>query len=294
LGGIEQAVLNLSAALTARGHVVRLGTQAEPGVDFAVAVNDARLLPADGAQPILWFHNEVTLWREMRRGRLGALARVRPAAVVCGTKQARRASWLMPTGRRIVLPHGLPVAILSEPPADRPPPHLALFTSQAYRGLGEVIELWRRRIATVHPTARLRAYVGAADLARYRQLAEDVASIGINPRVAATQMPQLLRRGRLLVAPGHASETFCLAAAEAVAMGVPVVTYGRGALAERVAHGRTGFICRDEREMAARILALLSDDELWLRMQAECLVNRADARWDRVAGLWERAFLPAG
>ena len=287
-------MLHLGAALQARGHLVRFGTEAEPGADLAVAVNDARLLPAGGAKPILWFHNEVTLWREMRRGRLATIARLRPASVFCGARQAQRASRLLPLGRRIILPHGLPAAVLSTCPAERPPPPVVLFTSQAYRGLQAVIGLWRRRIATMHPAARLRAYIGAGDLPRYRALAAGVASIDIQLRVATAEIPQLLRGARLLVAPGHASETFCLAAAEAVAMGVPVVTYGRGALAERVAHGETGFICRDERDMAARILAVLSDDALWRRMQSAGLAGRADSGWDHVAAQWERAFLPVG
>ncbi len=287
-------MLHLSAALSARGHVVRLATAPEPGADFAVAVNDARLLPACGARPIVWFHNEVTLWREMRRGRLGALRRLRPDAVFCGRRQAARGSFLLPFGRRLILPHGLPAAILSAPPADQPPPPLALFTSQANRGLAEVVALWRRRIAPVRPAARLDAYIAPADLAPIRALAAGAPSIGIHTRIANAGMPRLLRGARLLVAPGHDSETFCLAAAEAVAMGVPVVTFGHGALAERVVHGKTGFICTGAQDMASRILALLDDDVLWRRMQADCLACRAGAGWGHVAGLWERAFVPEG
>ncbi len=271
--------------------MVHLATRCGEAADIAVAVNDARLLPKGGARPIIWFHNEVTLGREMRRGRLGALHRLRPEAVFCGARQAGRASRLLPLSRRIILPHGLPAAILSAEPAACAPLPLVLFTSQAYRGLADIIDLWRMQIAREHPTARLDAYIATDDLSRSRALADGVPSIGIHPRIANADMPRLLRSARVLVAPGHISETFCLAAAEAVAMGVPVVTYGRGALAERVVHGKTGFICRDERDMASRILALLGDDALWLRMQAEGLARRAGAGWDQVAGLWEAAFV---
>jgi hypothetical protein len=283
LGGIEQCVLHLGAALAARGHT--LG--AEPRrADIVVAINDARLLP-DGPAPIVWFHNEVSAWREARRHRLPALFRHRPLAVFCGTAQARAASRLLPFRARKILPHGLPKSILDAPPAASPPPPHALFFSQAYRGLAGIIALWRRRIAPAHPAARLSAYIAAADVPPYRALAKGEPSIAILPRVANAAMPGLLAGTRLLLAPGHRAESFCLAAAEAIAMGVPVVTSGTGALKERVQHGRTGFICGSQAEMAQQCLALLTDDALWSRMQANGLATRTNAGWDRIARDWE-------
>jgi hypothetical protein len=292
MGGIEQAVLHLSAALAARGHMVRLATHPAAGADVTVAVNDASLLPAAAATPIIWFHNEVAVWREWRRGRLPALWRQRPIAVFCGAWQAGQASRLLPFRQRVVLAHGLPDAILQAAPSRQPPGPEVIYTSQAYRGLAEIIALWRDRIAPENPAARLRAYIAAEDVGHYLALAAGAPSIGIFARVANAEMPNLLRGARVLLAPGHRSETFCLAAAEAIAMGVPVVTLGRGALAERVAHGNTGFICQDWDEMASRSLALLSDDALWRRMHEAGAATRAHAGWDRVAALWEGCFLP--
>jgi glycosyltransferase involved in cell wall biosynthesis len=291
LGGIEQAVFHLSAALAARGHAVRLATRPEAGADVTVAVNDARLLRGESAVRILWFHNEVSLWREWRRGRLPALWRRRPIAVFCGAWQAGQASRLLPFERRVILPHGLPEAILRAPPASQPPGPQVIYTSQAYRGLADIVALWRSHIAPANPSAGLRAYIAAGDVGRIQALAAGLPSITILPRVANAAMPELLRGARLLLAPGHPSETFCLAAAEAIAMGVPVVTFGRGALAERVDHGKTGYICRDLAEMAARILELLADNAAWLRMYDNGLATRANADWDHVATRWETEFL---
>jgi glycosyltransferase involved in cell wall biosynthesis len=284
-------VLHLGEALSARGHGVRFTTVPEAGADVAVAVNDARLLPAGPTRLVVWFHNEVTLWRELRRGRVPALWRRRPEAVFCGAGQARQASRVLPFRRRIVLPHGLPDAILRGVTAERPPASEVVYISQAYRGLAELIALWRSRVSPADPKARLRAYIAAEDIGQYRALAAGVSSIAILPRISNAEMPRLLARARVLVAPGHPSETFCLAAAEAIAMGVPVVTFGHGALAERVAPGRTGFICRDPAEMASCIGTLLGDDALWCRMHEAGLAMRAGAGWDHVAGFWEESFI---
>jgi hypothetical protein len=290
LGGTEQAVVHLGAALAARGHRI-VADRGEYGI--SVAVNDARLLPAGAVRPVVWFHNEVSLWREMRRGRLAALRRQRPFAVFCGVEQARRA-WLPFPGGRAVLPHGVPDAMLAASPAVGPPPPHAVFVSQAYRGLAEVIGLWRSAIGVRNREARLTAFVAAGDVARFRRLAEGDPSIAIVKRVANAAMPGVLAGARLLFAPGHVSETFCLSAAEAIAMGVPVVTLGVGALKERVVDGRTGFVCRDLREMGARALALLTDDALWLRMQGEGLATRPFAGWDDVARKWEAVVAGTG
>jgi glycosyltransferase involved in cell wall biosynthesis len=283
LGGIEQAVLNLGAALTARGH--RLG-----GGGITVAVNDASLLPAGPGAPVVWFHNEVVFWRELRRGRLPALLRLRPAAVFCGEEQARLASRFLPLRRRAVIPHGLPQALLEAAPAERPPGPQAIFISQAYRGLADVIGLWRRWVAPRNKAARLVAYIAPWDVPAYHAMAAGEPSIAILPRIANADIPAVMRGARLLLAPGHRAETFCLAAAEAIAMGVPVVTLGIGALKERVSDGKTGFICADFAGMAERTLALFADDVLWQSMQGAGLATRRKSDWDQVAARWEALF----
>ncbi len=64
---------------------------------------------------------------------------------------------------------------------------------------------------------------------------------------------RLLTAARCLLVPSLAPETSSLVAMEALACGTPVVAFPSGALAEIVEHGRTGFLVRDEHEMAAAI-----------------------------------------
>lgn len=303
LGGTEQAIIHLTAALARRGHrvqvaggcpVFRLYERVEwlppgptPQASVTVAINDARLLPPNPGTPVIWFHNEVEFGRELRKRRMRPLWKHRPAAVFIGTEQARLASRMLPFRARAIIPYGLPPHLLTAAPAQDVPERRALFTSQAYRGLRPVIEMWRNQVAPQVRTARLTALIGAGDLRTYRGLAEGERSITVGPRIGNDAVLDTLRATRVLLAPGHRSETFCLAAAEAIAMGVPVVTLGIGSLKERVANGATGFICRDWREMAERTRALLTDDGLWRRMQAAGLATRANNDWDRAASAWD-------
>jgi glycosyltransferase involved in cell wall biosynthesis len=304
LGGTEQALIHLTEALAARGHRVavaggaasarRLGGVAwlAPGAAevaaITVAINDARLLGDRLGLPVVWFHNEVELVREWRKGRLPALRRHRPAAVFIGREQARLASRLLPFRTRVVIPYGLPDRVLKAAPADAIPGPSAVFTSQAYRGLDRVIGLWRSRIAPLHRLARLTAFVADGDVPAYGALAAGEPSISVRGRIGNAQLLDVLRGSRVLLAPGHRSETYCLAAAEAIAMGVPVITLGIGSLRERVDHGVTGFVCRGWREMAGRTGEVLSDDILWSRLHVAGLQTRIRNDWARAAGQWEK------
>ena len=65
---------------------------------------------------------------------------------------------------------------------------------------------------------------------------------------------------------GDPGETFCLALAEAQAMGLPAVVKPLGSTPERVIDGVTGRVAEDDDGFAAAAVALLRDDNLWRRL----------------------------
>jgi glycosyltransferase involved in cell wall biosynthesis len=88
---------------------------------------------------------------------------------------------------------------------------------------------------------RQRRFVGPVGLARKRRL---------------------LAMARCVLVPSLASETSSLVAREALACGTPVIAFARGALAETIEDGQTGFLVHDEIQMAqaiARVSELDSD-----------------------------------
>ncbi|WP_225677736.1 glycosyltransferase [Bradyrhizobium hereditatis] len=87
---------------------------------------------------------------------------------------------------------------------------------------------------TVKPALdQLRRFIGPVGLARKRRL---------------------LAMARCVLIPSLAPETSSLVAREALACGTPVIASARGALAETIEHGRTGFLVRDEVEMAKAMM----------------------------------------
>ncbi|HEY7213157.1 MAG TPA: glycosyltransferase, partial [Thermoanaerobaculia bacterium] len=95
------------------------------------------------------------------------------------------------------------------------------------------------------------------------------------------------------------SESFGLAALEAMSCEVPVIASDAGGLPEVVVHGETGFLCPvgDVDAMAAAALRLLTDEDLRRRFGAasrrraveefsqETVVRRYRSIYQRVTGL---------
>jgi N-acetyl-alpha-D-glucosaminyl L-malate synthase BshA len=131
------------------------------------------------------------------------------------------------------------------------------------------------------------------DVAVARRLAHQ---FGIAPRVhflgAQENLLPLLSIADLFLLPS-AQESFGLAAAEAMACGVPVVASNAGGLPEVIEHGTTGFLhpVGDVQAMAESGIALLTDERRH-RQIAETAARRVRERFctDRVVPLYEALY----
>jgi glycosyltransferase involved in cell wall biosynthesis len=108
-----------------------------------------------------------------------------------------------------------------------------------------------------------------------RYFAECVAPHIAAHRVRWTEQPalpekvELLRRARAVLIPSLVDETSSLVAMEAMACGTPAVAFRRGALAQLVRHGETGFLVETAEEMAAAVARVKEIDPAVCRRYAE-------------------------
>jgi N-acetyl-alpha-D-glucosaminyl L-malate synthase BshA len=107
-----------------------------------------------------------------------------------------------------------------------------------------------------------------------------------------TDVVELLRGSDLFLFPSQ-TESFGLAALEALACGVPVIASRTGGLPELIDDGVTGFLqpIGDVPGMAARAVQLLTDDALWSRFSAAARAA-VEARWRAApkVDLYEAAY----
>lgn len=95
----------------------------------------------------------------------------------------------------------------------------------------------------------------------FRRLKEDYEDLDYGGFLSADTLVEELGRARALLITSSVAETYCLAAAEAQACGVPVVAYAKGSLREVVDPDRTGYLVEPD-NVEALSEALLKTDIL--------------------------------
>ena len=270
---------------------IDLGAPAQ--ADLAVANNgasDFHLVQA--RRHVIWFHNRRLLDSYLRKGAIFRTLWLRPAAVLLGAYHDAQVSRLVPFSQRVTIPYAVGEPFTTADPGDPLPRRpRAIHFSQPYRDAQNLVRIWVEHVQPAAPDAEFHIFGGDwrpegfsdSDLAENRIVLRD--------RLSKEGLVAEMREVRVKLYRGHKDETFCLAAAESIAMGLPVVTAGIGALKERVRHGETGLIGESDNAFADATVRVLSDDALWLKLHEGGLATRGENTWDAVAAKWEDAFL---
>jgi glycosyltransferase involved in cell wall biosynthesis len=318
LGGSETAFTLLAEAFARRGHRVIAGSNTKRSIcyegvewmplwsgnfpdsaDLYIACRGHRVIPLvpRAKSAVFWIHNPAQyllkwryLWRLWRRGL--------PVVFVGDYHTTTYPQWAL--GRRIAIPLGIdePFRHASE---RSPPPPRAIFTSNPLRGLDWLLDIWSKTIRLAVPNAELHLFTGSTTYRDSRaapteragavlEKAKNMAGSGVVLRdpVAHDKLVGELEASRVMLYRGDVGETFCLALAEAQAVGVPAVVMPIGSMAERIVDGVTGFVARDEKTFADNAIRLLTDDGLWQSQHCAALARQRSRSWDMVAADFER------
>jgi glycosyltransferase involved in cell wall biosynthesis len=119
-------------------------------------------------------------------------------------------------------------------------------------------------------------------------LGEDVRWLG---EVGGADKLELLGRARCLLFPIDWEEPFGMVMIEAMACGTPVVATPRGSVPEILRHGETGFVCADERALAAAVRAAPAIDPARCRAEVETRFS-ADRMAAGYASIYQRLARP--
>ncbi|MEW6667471.1 MAG: tetratricopeptide repeat protein [Thermodesulfobacteriota bacterium] len=180
-----------------------------------------------------------------------------------------------------------------------------VYTSTPFRGLDVLLDVFpavRERI----PDAVLDVYSSMAvyqvdpetDQAQNGHLYRKARQPGVALKGSVTQkeLAEALLSAGILAYPNHFAETSCIAALEALAAGLPVVTSALGALPETVATGGI-LIPGDARSPAYRerfveeVCSLIEDERRWEALSAEGRARIYEHhRWESIAGEWTLEF----
>jgi glycosyltransferase involved in cell wall biosynthesis len=316
LGGAETAFVALAEALAARGHRVEAWSNCRAplqhrGVNWAPLVGG---VPAEcdlyignrghrviglsrPRRRLFWLHNPA---QYLAKPRFAArLAWHRPTVVTTGAYHASTIpAWLVAGGREVI-PYGV-LDRFRHATQRPPPPPCVVFTSNPLRGLDWLLDLWVAQIRPAVPQAELHIYAGPAvyggPAAKYAAQMEAVLAradalekdgVRRHTPVGREALIDVLLGARAMLYRGDWGETFCLALAEAQALGVPAVVTPLGSVGERIADGKSGRVARSDEEFADAAIAVLRDDALWRRWHEGALATQRGLSWDAVAARYE-------
>lgn len=311
LGGAESAFVALAEALASRGETVEaratgardlthngvawrsLASPWPDAADLYIANRDPQLLrnmPAAGTIAF-WLHNPAGFLTKPRY--LGPLLKRRPVLVFAGPHHAATAPPLLFGLCKAQIPLGVEQVFIDTPRDAAPPPPRAVFCSNPMRGLAPLARLWAERIHPRAPDAELHVFSGptvyaeqGSRAAAMRRVLEAVARTpGVvmrNPLPKAALASELATM-RALLYLGDPGETYCLAVAEAQAMGVPAVVKPVGAVGERVQDGKTGFVTAYDSTFADAAVSILTKDALFSRLSGNARAKAVESGWDRAA-----------
>lgn len=244
---------------------------------------------------ILWIHNEakyLLYWN-----RLKYVLKYLPVVVFSGKYHKSTLPFFIPTGGRKIIEYGLSEAVLQSKVVETQARNQKVFfTSNPLRSLRWIVDLWVTQIHPKVPTAELHVFAGwktygswGVSVKKRMQAEIDYAALFASSNVIIREViPKTLlfeemRNGRAIFYRGDRAETFCLAVAEAQALGLPAVVCDLGCMKERVAHGVTGFVVNNEVDFETAAIRVLKDDVLFETMSLASSKKYAEMNWSAAA-----------
>lgn len=313
LGGAEKAFASLASALAIKGHEVRAFNRCR----FKMTIDGVKWEPWDQLRPfdadllIAWRKTSLLTSVRQAAKRLlwvgaGAAYLDRPAnrelVESTGAKLVFQCKGQLATfkGWRGVQAGVVPPGVRSEyqdPAAIEPlSPPMAVCTTHPLHGLDWVMDAWPKVRAKV-ADARLALYSAALDKGKQGgEVAPDIRPI-LDKALALAQMgvhierptgdmdmPNIWRRARVHLFPGHADDWLATTLMESQAVGIPGVARPLGAAPERILDGQSGQLVPDADAFANVAAELLANDQLFWSMSKDAKLNQAGRGWDVVAG----------
>lgn len=241
---------------------------------------------------ILWIHNEakyLLYWN-----RLKYLLKYRPIVVFSGKYHKSTLPFFIPTGGRKIIPYGISDKVLNMIPcAAEERNKRVYFTSNPLRSLRWLVDLWVKEIHPQVPEAELHIFSGWKTYGAWgiavknrMQIEIEYASqfssnnILIRDVIPKHELFEEMKKGRAMFYKGDRAETFCLAVAEAQALGLPAVVCDLGSMKERVEDGVTGVVAKNDKEFIDASLNMLSDDNLFNSMSYASMKKYSNMNWN--------------
>ena len=250
-----------------------------PEPDVMIAFSDANLFRNFNAKrKFLWSHSVQNFEKFIRKKQLISYIKHKPILILEGEYHFKNRSLITSFfGKKIVKLAADYEFINEEIDINTIPEKKCIFTTRADRNLNILLKSWKE-IYSLNKDASL--FVNPP-----LNLTSEMSNQNVKIRNKGNKKDLIndLISSKLMLIPGHKGEVFCLAAEEARALCLPIVTLGYGSLYERVEHNVTGYIAKNITEFVYYSHKLLNDDDLYKKFRKNLYSLRNTRNFSHVA-----------
>ena len=289
LRGAETILINLSNELIKKGHNVtvynncpinsknnwkNINSSFKNNDTFDVAISnaDANLFDHINAKKkFILSYSLQSIEKFIRKKQLFAYFKHRPKYILIGEYHRKNRSKMLSLFGLDILNLGVDEIFIKAKLINDVDPNQAIFTSRADRNSDLLIDIWKDKI---HPKFKKGKLLITPNDNKHLNF-----NIFERKMVSQRKLVEDLLKSKVFLVPGHKAELYCLAAEEARELCIPIVTMGIGSLYERVEHGKTGFIAKNENEFASYTLELFNNETLWNQMRSNLIKIRGKSNW---------------
>ena len=295
LRGAENAIINLSSEFAKLGNKVYVynscldnitlnnvhwinlnNTNKDILYDYAFTNNDMRLFNRVKAKHYFAFsHSVQSIEKFIRKRQLLSYLKFKPKLILLGKYHNQTRNFLLKIFGRINIQWAVDPIFIDTKINDSLVENRAIFTSREDRNLDILINIWKNKIFPKNN--KIKLFITPTNLI------DKTCNIFLRNFGPKELLIQDLLKSKVALIPGHKAELFCIAAEEAREMCVPIITLGIGALSERVIHGVTGFIAKNNDEFSYYTLKLFNDENLWKKIRSNLINLRGTKKWSNVA-----------
>jgi glycosyltransferase involved in cell wall biosynthesis len=311
-GGIEHCNIELANRLSLLGHDVSLASKIDKiqknrniinfplnylfsnehdnFYDVVISSNYSQVFKfRKNALKVLWMHNELQIEKSLRRKEFFPTIRYKPHVIFVSDYLKKKTSFLYPFKSKTIIPNGCSELFLNSKRSKNIKP-IFIWTIKRDKGLMAIIDIWIKKIYKKIPSAEF--HIHGLNISKIKNLNIDhnrfkIKFFGI---VSRNYLAKKYKYATAMLHPGY-DETFCISALEALASGLPVITFNRSALAERVIDNFNGYKVSNFDKMADVAINLVINKPLLNKLSNNAIISSKKFSWNNVALYWNKYLI---
>ena len=235
---------------------------------------------------VLWMHNELQIEKSLRKKEFLPIILHRPHVVFVSNYLKQLTTFLYPFKSKTIIPNGCSELFLNNKRNKNIKP-IFIWTVKRDKGLDKIIDIWCQIIFKKLPLAELHVHGLNVTKKQNINIDYDKFNIKFFGVVSRDFLANKYKYSTAMLHPGY-DETFCISALEALASGLPVITFNRTALAERVVNNVNGYIVATFEDMAAKAINLAANKSQLSKLSNNAIKSSKKFSWNNVAHTWNK------